>query len=61
MTKYRPVMKVGELVALLQTFSQDMPVALLNEVFSPITASIRTWTHDNYPYDQPDFNYVNLE
>lgn len=59
--KYEPAMTVGELVAILQEYPQDMPVALMYEIFDPIVVSMQTWTHDNYPYDQPDIDFINLE
>ena len=58
--KFKPAMNVGELVAILKEYPQEMPVAILYELFDPIIVSMQTWTHDNYPYDQPDIDFVNL-
>ena len=58
--KFKPAMNVGELVAILKEYPQEMPVAILYELFDPIIVSMQTWTHDNYPYDQPDIDFINL-
>lgn len=58
--KFKPAMNVGELVAILKEYPQEMPVAILYELFDPIVVSMQTWTHDNYPYDQSDIDFINL-
>ena len=61
-------MTVGELIEKLKQFPQDMPVACDGNIYYPpdcglcdIEITRRTWTHSNYPYDKPDFEYINLE
>ena len=58
--KFRPAMSVGELVDILKKYPQEMPVAIMYELFDSIIVSMQTWTHDNYPYDQPDIDFINL-
>lgn len=60
-------MKVIELIEKLKEFPQDMPVAVFGEINwiekddpDAFEVSIRTWTHTNYPYNKPDFNYVDI-
>ena len=61
-------MTVKQLIEKLKEFPEDMPVATWHE-FSPsdadnpnfVDVKIVTWTHNNYPYDKPDCDYVNLE
>ena len=45
-----------------------MPVAIYNDINwgnkdipDVIQVQKRRWTHGNYPYDKPDFLYINLE
>lgn len=61
-------MKVKELIDKLLEFPQDMPVATFHvikpeDIDNPdwIKVNICTWEHQNYPYDKPSFDYVNLE
>ena len=61
-------MTVKQLIEKLKEFPENMPVATLNDINPEdiddpewIKISIVTWTHSNYPYDKPDFDYVNLE
>ena len=52
---------VKELIEKLQEFPQDMPVGIDYDPMSPIEIKIWTWVHNNYPYDKPDFDFVNIE
>lgn len=61
-------MTVKQLIEELQKWPQDMPVTTLSDINwvardDPhwIKVSKRTWTHENWPYDKPDFDYVDLE
>ena len=61
-------MTVGQLIEKLKEYPLDMPVAVCGDIYYPpeyegnrIDVSQRTWIHSNYPYDKPDFEYVNLE
>ena len=61
-------MTVKQLIEKLKEFPENMPVATFNaikpkDIDDPewIKVSIATWVHSNYPYDKPDFDYVNLE
>ena len=61
-------MTVKQLIQELQKYPGDMPVATFNDISwatkdDPhwVRVGIATWVHDNYPYDKPDFQYVNLE
>jgi len=59
-------MTVGELMEELKKWPQDMPVACDMDIYYPpeeckVEITQRTWVHSNYPYDLPDFEYVNLE
>lgn len=61
-------MTVKELMEELQKWPSDMPVATLQDIgpdaaLDPhwIKVSKKTWTHENWPYDKPDFDYVDLE
>ena len=61
-------MTVKQLIEKLNEFPMDMPVATIG-LISPydrddpnfITVNIQTWEHNNYPYNKPSFDYVNLE
>lgn len=62
------VMTVKQLIAKLKQYPDDMPVATFDDIGyhskdnpDGINVSIHTWIHGNYPYDLPDFEYVNLE
>ena len=59
--RFVPKQTVGDLIKKLQEFPQDMPVAVYYFPFDEITVKKVTWTHDNYPYDQPSFDFVDLE
>ncbi len=61
-------MTVKQLIDKLLKFQQDMPVTTFNDINPEniddpdwINVSIRTWEHENYPYNKPSFDYVNLE
>lgn len=59
-------MTVGELIEELKKYPEDMPVACCGDIYYPpekctIEVSQRTWEHTNYPYNKPDFDYINLE
>ena len=61
-------MTVKQLIEKLKQFPDDMPVATIGEInYSDIDdpefidVQVKTWTHSNYPYDKPDFEFVNLE
>ena len=60
MRDFEPKMTVGELIQILLGFPQDMPVAVNYDIHEAVTASIQTWTDDNYPYEQPDVEFVNI-
>ena len=42
----------------LKKYPQNMPVAVWTDPHDGIEIEIKTWTHDNYPYDKPDIDYV---
>ena len=61
-------MTVKQLIEELNKFPEDMPVTIMNDinpedVDDPHWLSVEkwTWTHDNYPYNKPDFDYINLQ
>ena len=61
-------MTVKELMEELQKWPSDMPVATLQDIDWAtrddshwIKISKKTWTHGNWPYDKPDFDYIDLE
>ena len=61
-------MTVKQLIEKLKEFPENMPGATLNDINPEdrddpewIKVSIATWVHSNYPYNKPDFDYVNLE
>ena len=61
-------MTVGELIEKLKQFSLDMPVACDGNIYYPpdsgyydIEVSRRTWYDSNYPWNRPEFEYINLE
>ena len=51
---------VGELIELLQKFPKDMGVVDYTHS-GIVSARIYTWTHNNYPWNLPDTDYVMLE
>ena len=60
-------MTVAQLINRLQQFNPELPVAVgydINYVTKDcpdyIEVVLCTWVHSNYPYDKPDFDYVNL-
>ena len=61
-------MTIAQLIDKLQQFNPQMPVAIMDDIGwyskdnpDDIKVVIRTWVQSNYPYDKPDFDYVNLE
>ena len=54
-------MSVAELIEELKEYPQNMPIAIDGDPFMQIKITQRTWVDSNYPYDRPDFEYVNLE
>lgn len=59
-------MTVGELIEELKKYPQDIPVACCMDMYyppedHPIEITQRTWVDSNYPWDRPDFEYINLE
>ncbi len=59
-------MTVSELIEELKKYPQDMPVACYGDIYYPpeeykIEISQKTWVDSNYPWDRPDFEYINLE
>jgi len=61
-------MTVGELIEKLKQFPLDMPVACDGNIYYPpdsgyydIEVSQRTWVDSNYPWNRPDFEYINIE
>ena len=51
---------VGELIEKLKEFPEDMPVGLEWDLSWPIEIEKRTWTDTNYPFDDPDIEFVNI-
>ena len=52
----------------LKEFPEDLPIATWGDInwkskddpnFIKVTKE--TWTHQNYPYDKDNFDYINLE
>ena len=59
-------MTIKELIEELQKYPQDMPIACCGDIYYPpenykIEISQRTWVDSNYPWNRPDFEYINLE
>lgn len=61
-------MTVAQLIEELKKWPQDMPIATMQDIgpsaaLDPhwIKVSKKTWMHSNWPYDKPDFDYVDLE
>lgn len=61
-------MTVGELIEELRKWPEDMPVGVWGDLQYPpehpsnrLKVEKRTWVHTNYPYNLPDFDYVNIE
>ena len=61
-------MTVAQLIEELQKFPQDMPIAINDDISwvtkeNPHHIFIErcTWIHSNWPYDKPEFDYINLE
>ena len=61
-------MTIKELIEELEKWPLDMPVAIDYNIYYPpeskynkLTVSKRTYIDSNYPYDNPDFDYINIE
>lgn len=61
-------MTVKQLIEELQKWPQDMPVATMydinpGDIKNPNYIKITkcTWVDSNYPWNRPDFDYINLE
>ena len=61
-------MTVGQLIDKLKEYPQDMPIAVVGDIHydnkddpEQIEIRQRTWVDGNYPYDSPDFDYIDLE
>lgn len=54
-------MTVGELIRELQKYDEKLPVAIDGDVNYKIDVSQRTWIDSNYPWNRPEFEYINLE
>lgn len=61
-------MIVRELIEELKKYPQDMPVAVGTNIMYPpesdynkIKVSQRVWVDSNYPWNKPDFEYINIE
>lgn len=61
-------MIVRELIEELEKYPQDMPVAVgMNIMYPPeadynrLEVSQKTWADSNYPWNKPDFEYINIE
>lgn len=54
-------MIVKELIEKLKEFPEEMPVGVIGDPISEPIVSIQTWIHNNYPYDKPDIEFVNIE
>ena len=61
MKNYIPKQTVADLIKKLQELPQDMPIATNYNPFEGIVIKKHTWEHTNYPYDQPDLDYISLE
>lgn len=60
-------MTVKQLIEELKKMPEDYPVALMDDIGwaqkddpNDIKLKICVWQQSNYPYDKPDFEYVNL-
>ena len=60
-------MTVKQLIDKLQEFPENMPVAIFHDINPSdidnpnfIEVNVCTWEHNNYPYNKPSFDYVNL-
>ena len=61
-------MTVKQLIEELKKYPEDLPVATIYDIDHTtkddpnwIRVTEQTWTQSNYPYDKPDFTYINLE
>lgn len=58
---YKPKQTVKDIIDKLKHFPDDMPVSIGFDIFDDIEVSVKTWTHNNYPYDIPDIEFVCIE
>lgn len=56
--KLKGMSTVKDLIDALNEYPKDMMVAVWTDPHDEIEIEIKTWTHDNYPYDKPDIDYV---
>ena len=61
-------MTVEQLINELKKYPKDMPIAIYGNINwidkdkpDIIQIEERVWIDSNYPYDKPDFLYINLE
>ena len=54
-------MTVEELINTLKSFPQDMEVSIDYTGNEIENVSIKTWVHNNHPYNLPDKDYVVIE
>lgn len=61
-------MKVSELIEELKKYPLDMPVSVDSSIMYPpeadynkLEVSQRTWYDSNYPWNRPEFEYINIE
>jgi len=53
-------MTVKELIEKLKEFPEDLPVGVMYDVHADVMVERKTWEHTNYPYNKPDFDYINI-
>ena len=62
-------MTVADLIERLKEYPPDMPVAVWSDIqrsredhkpYSNIEITRAVWVYSNYPWDEKDFEYVNL-
>lgn len=53
-------MTVKELIEKLKEFPEDLPVGIMFDIHGDITVERKTWTDDNYPYNKPDVDFINI-
>ena len=52
---------VGKIINKLKEFPEDMPVGIDGDIHISVTIEKRTWHDSNYPYAEPDVDFVNIE
>lgn len=53
-------MTVEELIEKLNEYPKDMPIGINYDISSDVEVNSSIWTHNNYPYDKPDIEFINL-